>query len=193
MFDFIRFFVKAGFANSNFVSHCGQIIYYVYNEKHMPAPSPTTSKELDQQLRVLGQHVRQRRKQLEISSTIAAEASGMSRTTLYRIEKGEASVTMGAYLGVIAALGLALELVDPKIIKAKHGQQKIPSKIGIANYKQLKKLAWQLKDSTKLTPKEALNLYERNWRHLDTQALDQEERKLIEMLLKKFKRKRLLV
>jgi transcriptional regulator with XRE-family HTH domain len=36
-------------------------------------------------------------KALKVSATTAAEAAGMSRMTLHRIERGEPSVTMGAY------------------------------------------------------------------------------------------------
>lgn len=41
----------------------------------------------------------------------------MSRPTLYRIEHGEPSVTMGAYLAAIAAVGLELHLTDPLSVK----------------------------------------------------------------------------
>jgi len=37
----------------------------------------------------------EKRKALRVSATVAAEAAGMSRVTLHRIEKGEPSVTMG--------------------------------------------------------------------------------------------------
>ena len=62
-----------------------------------------------------------------------------------------------------------------------------------ADYQQLKRLAWQLKDTKELTPREALDLYERNWRHVDTAAMDEGERELIEVLLAAFGRERLLV
>jgi hypothetical protein len=118
----------------------------------------------------------------------------MSRVTLYRIEKGEPSVAMGAYLSAISALGLTIELTDPTSKKTKSdAQNKLPKKIPIANYKQLKKLAWQLKATAELSPEEALDLYERNWRHVDIKAMDIKERKLIETLLATFNRGRLLV
>ena len=48
------------------------------------------------------------------------------------------------------------------------------AKISVYVYPQLKQLAWQLKKSTEVTPKEALRIYERSWRHIATilQALD---------------------
>lgn len=119
----------------------------------------------------------------------------MSRITLHRIERGEASVAMGAYLSVIFALGLTVQLVDPQSQKRKRDllDQEPPKKIRLADYKQLKRLAWHLKDTKEISPKEALDLYERNWRHIDAKAMDAHEQKLLEMLLAAFGRERLLV
>lgn len=161
----------------------------------MPARAPQITKAPEKLLRELGQKIREHRKKLGVSATATAEAAGMSRVTLHRIEKGEVSVAMSAYLSVICALGLALELVDPqnKKEKRKSLEQKMPQKIRIADYKQLKRLAWQLKGTKEISPKEALGLYERNWRHIDTKAMDTREEKLLEMLLAAFGRERLLV
>ena len=147
-------------------------------------------------LRELGSKLREYRKRMKISALAAAEASEISRITLYRIELGEASVTMGAYINVIHALGLKLELSNTpyaaKPLQNKPTQQ-IPKNIRIADYRQLKKLAWQLKGTKELSAEEALNLYERNWRHIDLKNLDKREEKLIRTLLNAFGRERLLV
>jgi transcriptional regulator with XRE-family HTH domain len=116
-----------------------------------------------------------------VTATELAEAAGMSRMTLHRIEKGEPSVTMGAYMSVIAALGLRLELADPGVRKASRDKAPLPRAIRIADYPQLKRIAWQLAD-TELTPKEALALYQRNWRHVDRKAMDDLERDLVRRL-----------
>jgi hypothetical protein len=58
----------------------------------------------------------------------------------------------------------------------------IPVRIHLDDYPQLKKLAWQIKADTDLTPTEALGIYERNWRHLDHLALSTSERQLIDAL-----------
>jgi hypothetical protein len=112
--------------------------------------------------------------------------------TLYRIERGEPSVVIGGYLSVASALGLQLELRGGRN-PGRQALPKPPSKIRLADYPQLRRLAWQLKGTTELTAKEALDLYERNWRHVDAQAMDEQERKLIEGLLAAFGRERLLV
>ncbi|MBI2810788.1 MAG: helix-turn-helix domain-containing protein [Candidatus Melainabacteria bacterium] len=161
----------------------------------MPAKSPRIAVKLENVLRDLGQRLRDQRKKLGISSIATAESAGMSRVTLYRIEQGEVSVAMGAYLSVIYAIGLELELVDPQ--SRKRGQdrsvRKLPQKIPLSDYPQLKKLAWQLKGTVKLSPKEALDLYERNWRHVDLQKMDAHEQEFLEALLAAFGRERLLV
>ncbi len=161
----------------------------------MPAKAPTLNKKPLEALRTLGRLLRERRKDLGINANVAAEAAEISRVTLFRIEKGEPSVTMGAYQSVISALGLQIDLSDPRAKRPSENvaRGKLPKKIPIANYKELKRLAWQLKDTTQLTPKEALDLYERNWRHVDQSSLSQRERKLIDMLVAAFGRERLLV
>lgn len=161
----------------------------------MPAPSPQITKALEKTLRDLGQQLRDHRKRLGVSAVAAAESAGMSRVTLYRIERGEPSVAVGAYLSVVAALGLSFDLVNPKTQNKKRNPRKqdLPHKIRIADYKQLKKLAWQLKDTKELSAREALDLYERNWRHLDMKQMDSREKKLLESLLAAFGWERLLV
>ncbi len=116
-----------------------------------------------------------------MSATELAEAASLSRMTLHRIEKGAPSVTMGAYMSAIAALGLELQLADPGARPEKRGMAPLPRTIRVADYPQLKRIAWQLAD-TELTPKEAFALYERNWRHVDRKTLDDRERQLVRRL-----------
>lgn len=155
-----------------------------------PPPSPTTATRLA----TLGARLRAHRKALKVSATTAAEAAGMSRVTLHRIERGEPSVTMGAYLNAMVALGLDLELVDPRARPAAPAAtQPLPRRIRLADCPQLKRLAWQLGDDATLTPKEALALYERNWRHLDPAAMGEAERELVRRLVAALGGARLLV
>jgi hypothetical protein len=110
----------------------------------------------------------------------------MSRVTLHRIEKGEPSVTIGSYLNLLAALGLGLEVVDPKAQRAAKATQEpagwIPARIRTENYPQLKRVAWQVLGTDELTPAEAFGLYERNRRHLDLKAMSKGERDLVTSL-----------
>ena len=164
----------------------------------MPARAPSSPAHVGAKLAALGERIRDRRKALKVSGVDAAEAAGMSRVTLQRIERGEPSVTMGAYLGAASAVGLELELVDPREQKSRgtrgaRGKPPFPARIRLADYPQLKKLAWQLHGVATLTPEEALGLYERNWRHVDTAALDPAERALVNALAQHLGGGRLLV
>ena len=163
----------------------------------MPARAPPPPAHARTKLAALGARIREQRKALNVSGVDAAEAAGMSRVTLQRIERGEPSVTIGAYLGAASAVGLELELVDPREHKRGHrgarGKPPFPARIRLAEYPQLKKLAWQLHGVATLKPEEALGLYERNWRHVDTDALDPAERALINALAQHLGGGRLLV
>jgi transcriptional regulator with XRE-family HTH domain len=151
----------------------------------MPAISPALTAAASQALTSLGEAVRRRRKALGINATATAEAAGISRVTLYRIEKGEPSVTMGAYMAACAALGLQPRAEPPAAAEAAAMPARkgwIPAKVRIADYPKLGELAWQVQGTAELTPGEALDVYERNWRHLDPATLGEDERDLVEAL-----------
>jgi transcriptional regulator with XRE-family HTH domain len=158
----------------------------------MPAVAPKSTDLSQAQLKRLGRQIRAQRKALGVNATAAAESAGMSRVTLHRIEKGEPSVTMGAYINAISVLGLELALLDPLKQQeagspADERQGWIPARVSLSDYPQLKQLAWQVHGTNELTPIEALNIYERNMRHVDIQALDARERQLIDALRTAFK------
>lgn len=149
----------------------------------MPAKSPNISTNAADKLVALGNRIRVQRKALQINATTLAEAAGMSRVTLHRIEHGEASVTMGAYLNAITALGLnfgIIEDVGPGLPPDSY--KGFPARIYLADYPQLKKLAWQVQGVDVLTPAEALDIYRRNWRHLAVNELEPHEQQLIDVL-----------
>ncbi len=146
--------------------------------------------------RALGERLRARRKALKVSAVDAAEAAGMSRVTLARIERGEPSVTMGAYIGAARPSGSSSAgrpARAPRGTGGARGKPPFPARIRLADYPQLKKLAWQLHGVAELTPEDALGLYERNWRHVDTAALDPAERTLVTALAQHLGGGRLLV
>lgn len=150
----------------------------------MPSTAPTISLEAGQRLEDFGRHIHARRKALKISAVTTAEAAGMSRMTLHRIERGEPSVTMGAYMNALAALGLGVEVIAPfesragEIATAPSAPTPTTS-VRVADFAQLRRLAWQLPADAELTPEEAWGTYERNWRHADPSALEDKERRLL--------------
>lgn len=119
----------------------------------------------------------------------------MSRMTLHRIERGEPSVTMGAYMNALAALGLDVEVVAPVEGNAKKMAAPTSSRttttktVRVADFAQLRRLAWQLPADAELTPEEAWGTYERNWRHADPSALEDNERQLLAELARMLGRK----
>ena len=151
----------------------------------MPSKVQAVASAATEKLAAIGLQIRAHRKALKINATAAAEASGISRVTLYRIEQGVSSVTMGAYINALAALGLDLRVAVPTDKTAEpltHPPLWIPARVRLADYPQLKQLAWQVHGTDELTPAEALSIYERNARHLDAQALEPAERMLIDGL-----------
>lgn len=152
----------------------------------MPAQPPAIIDATAKKLESLGRQIRAHRKALRVSATAAAEAAGMSRVTLHRIERGEPAVTMGAYLNVMAALGLEFGILTPSNPVPEMGDDHrkgwIPARIRLSDYPQLKQLAWQIHGTDELTPVEALDIYERNWRHLDFTVMEPGERHLIDAL-----------
>ena len=154
----------------------------------MPTKAPSSNTVCGAQLQALGAQMRAQRKALRLSATVTAEAAGVSRVTLHRIEKGEPSVTMGAWCNAFTALGLSLQ--TRSAAESNTGSQAqqvdrrgwIPARIALADYPQLRALAWQVHGINTLTPTEALGIYERNARHLDLQAMSTDEQALLQAL-----------
>ncbi|WP_215296356.1 helix-turn-helix domain-containing protein [Polynucleobacter sp. JS-JIR-5-A7] len=144
-------------------------------------PSPAQDLPL---LARLGAQITARRKVLKVRAQVCAEVAGISRVTLHRIEKGEPTVSIGAYLQVCEALGLHLALLP--IVGEKEDinlhDPEMPH-IRIKDYPQLKALSWQLKDDEYLTDAEAMSIYERNKRFLDLSHLKEHERVLMQRLI----------
>ena len=156
----------------------------------MPAAAHLPSETERERLKRLGERLRRVRKQQGVSAIAAAESAGMSRVTWHRIERGEPSVAIGAWAAAAGALGLALDLRDSHTAPQTTA---LPSSLRLDDYPQLRKLAWQLPGVTELTPREALDLYERNWRHVDRASLSPKELALIDALATALGGGRLLV
>lgn len=156
----------------------------------MPADLLPISNADRKRLALLGERIRTARKRQRVTTVAAAEAAGISRVTLHRIERGEATVAIGAWVAVASALGLSFDLLDAK---SAAGTTRLPKTIRLRDFPQLKQLAWQLQGVEEISPKDALDLYERNWRHVDRAALSGEEAALIDALSRELGGGRLLV
>lgn len=150
---------------------------------NMPARSPKLSEFGAQQLVALGMQIRQVRKGLGINATTAAEAAGMSRVTLHRIERGEPSVTMGAYLAAMSALGLELSMARPN---HRTKPDRTPGRLWVKDFPELDRIMWHQPGVDEISRRDAFAVYERNWRYIDREALTSKELRLIAELSKEY-------
>lgn len=65
---------------------------------------------LARRFRDLGERLKLARKRRHLTTSLLSERAGVSRATLYKIEKGDPSVAMGYYAAVLDVLGLESEL-----------------------------------------------------------------------------------
>lgn len=75
--------------------------------KQYGAPIPVT-----RALRKLGRDIRDARRRRRIPVAMLAQRASMSRTTLNKVEKGDAGVSLGGYATVLFVLGMADRLAD---------------------------------------------------------------------------------
>lgn len=59
-----------------------------------------------QLLEEMGENIKLARKRRKLTAIQVAERAGIARSTLYLVEKGDASVSMGAYFNVLRVLGV---------------------------------------------------------------------------------------
>jgi transcriptional regulator with XRE-family HTH domain len=57
-------------------------------------------------LEMMGENIKLARKRRNLTTIQVSERAGIDRTTLYHIEKGNPSVSLGAYFNVLRVLGL---------------------------------------------------------------------------------------
>lgn len=152
----------------------------------MPRPSPPIArKTAELRLLEMGAKLRERRRELALSQAATAEAAGISRPTLSKIERGSPSVTVASYVAIALVLGLEILLDDPAA--RPHGaDDELPATLELARYPILRQVAWHIPGASSLAPEEAFALLERGWRHVDADALSDEERALVDKLSARF-------
>ena len=77
------------------------------NQASRALPIPVT-----RGLRKLGRDIRDARRRRRIPAAIVAQRASISRTTLVKIESGDAGVAMGFYATVLFVMGMAERLAD---------------------------------------------------------------------------------
>lgn len=78
---------------------------YLLSDK-MPRTLPVLFPPAISQLVSFGERLRLARLRRRFSAATVAERAGITRSTLYRAEKGDPGVAMGTYLSVLRVLGL---------------------------------------------------------------------------------------
>ena len=72
----------------------------------MPKKAPSIVPAQQRVLEEFGGRLRLARKRRRLAMQSVAAQAGVSRQTLYKVEHGDASVTLGSYMRVLAVLGL---------------------------------------------------------------------------------------
>lgn len=108
-----------------------------------PLTAPLLPLPVLRALRKLGQDIRDARRRRRIPVAILAERASISRTTLNRIEKGSAAVSVGNYATVLFALGLvdrlaALADASQDTLGRQLEEEHLPERIRLSNPRKTK-------------------------------------------------------
>ena len=72
----------------------------------MPRKPPVVFPQEQRLLSQLGERLKLARLRRKLSNAVVAQRSGISRSSLYKVEAGDPGATLGTYLRVMAVLGL---------------------------------------------------------------------------------------
>jgi len=78
--------------------------------QNMPGRPPGTFPSEQRRLAALGERLRLARQRRRFSVRTVAERAGISRTTLYHVERGDTAVTFGTVVRVLSVLGLGEDI-----------------------------------------------------------------------------------
>lgn len=134
---------------------------YIHDMTALPAPQILT--------RQIGDALRIERKRLGLTQAEVARRARIPRQKLIQVEQGRPGVAMAAYAAVMDALALAPDVK--------------PAEVRIADYTQLKRLAWNRPGTDAIAERDALALYERYWDLVDPDRMDARERALLHRLV----------
>lgn len=163
----------------------------------MPAFTPV-NEEQARLLTQLGERIRLARKRRGLTAKRAAALAGITRVTLHRLEVGEpAAVSLGTLTGVLDVLDMSGDLMllarddhmGHRLRDAQLVTPRVPARprlIALKDLPHLKEVAaWHVADDeVRLTPQEAFDLYERNWRHIDPGKIVGKEAQVLRRLTK---------
>lgn len=122
----------------------------------------------------LGLRLRSARRQARLTQAQLAAQAGIPRQKVIQLEQGKPGVGLGAYAAAIAALGLEVTLE--------------PARVRLADYPQLRQLAWNRPQQDRILEQDALALYERNWPLIDRDQMPAHEQALLQHLVTRYGR-----
>ena len=87
------------------------ISYLSYNINIMGKKQTVVMPQVQNILSKMGNQIKLARLRRKLSAQVVSERAGISRATLWQIENGSASVSMGSYAAVLTALALQNDLL----------------------------------------------------------------------------------
>ena len=165
----------------------------------MPAKADNLPHAQTQLLQELGERLRHARLRRKLTAQAVASRANVSRVTVHRAEHGGPAIAIGTLIKIMGVLDLASDVAllarDDRLGHLLQDDQLRPRRtsglakfdaprlIRLERYPQLRQIAWHLgSEVTALGPQEAFDLYERNWRHVDRQAMPANEAALLKRL-----------
>ena len=124
-----------------------------------------------QDTRRIGEDLRKARLHAGLTQEALARRAGITRQKVIELEKGKPGVAMATYLAMADVLDL-----DMTFRRAE---------VRIGAFPQLREIAWNRRPDDTVTERDALALYERNWRHVDQARMTADERALLQRLIDK--------
>ena len=121
--------------------------------------------------RRIGEDLRNARLHAGLTQEELARRAGIHRQKVIQLEQGKPGVAMATYLALADVLDLDM---TPR-----------RAEVRIDAYPQLRALAWNRRQGDVITERDALALYERNWRYVDQDLMLQDERAFLDRLIDK--------
>ena len=78
--------------------------------KHRKSNKAVIMPKTIKQLEIVGEQIKLARLRRKYSTALIAERAGISRATLWKVEKGDPGVAIGIYAKVLAAIGLTNDI-----------------------------------------------------------------------------------
>lgn len=159
---------------------------------------PTPADRLDAQLAaeqrsmILG--LRRIRIERGLAISEVAARMNVNPAQVSRFESGSTNPTMATIRRYASAVGATFHVeTHPWIDPDTNPPPSAERTVAVSRYPQLRFICWQLGEDAELAEQEALSRYERDWRHVDTASLSDDERAFIDYLAQTYGAGKLLV